>query len=72
MDYGIRDHMEYSLQITLKKEGMDLLTSAGGKFRWWKTAEKIKTCSDVRSERNSCGVGSSCSVVVNDNKSGDC
>ena len=44
MDYEIRDHMEHSLQITLTKEGTDLLTSAEGKFRLWKMAEKIRTC----------------------------
>ena len=35
--------MEHSLQITLTKEGTDLLTSAGGKFRMSKMAEKIRT-----------------------------
>ena len=38
LDYGMRDHMEHSLQITLTKEGTNLLTSAGGKFRLWKMA----------------------------------
>ena len=32
--------MEHSLQITLTKEGTDLLTSAGSKFGLWKMAEK--------------------------------
>ena len=36
--------MEHSLKITLTKEGIDLLTSVGGKFELWKMAEKIKTC----------------------------
>ena len=40
MDYGIRDHMEHSLQINLTKEGTNLLTIAGGKFGLWKMAEK--------------------------------
>ena len=39
MDYGIRDHMEHSLQITSTK-GTNLLTSARGKFGLWKMAEK--------------------------------
>ena len=36
--------MEHSLQITLTKEGTDLLTRTGGKFGLWKMAEKIRTC----------------------------
>ena len=32
--------MEHSLQITLTKEGTDLLTSAGSKFGLWKMVEK--------------------------------
>ena len=32
--------MEHSLQITLTKEGIDLLTSVGGKFGQWNMAKK--------------------------------
>ena len=59
MEYPIRDHLEHPLQLTLTKMGTYLLTSARGKFRLWKTVENIQTCSDVGSEKNSCGVGSS-------------
>ena len=39
MDYEIRDHMEHSSQITSKK-GINLLTSARGKFGIWNMDEK--------------------------------
>ena len=47
MDYGIRDHLEHSSQITSIKRAY-LLTNAGGKFELWKMAEKIKTCGKRR------------------------
>ena len=52
--------MEYSYHFNKKTY---LLTSARGNFGLWRMAKKIKTCSDVESEKNNIDIGSSYSVV---------
>ena len=55
--------MEHSLRITLTKEGIYLLTSAGGKFELWKMVEKIRTCGRMRIDG---GHNVICDIVVLD------
>ena len=61
--------MGYLSQIASKK-GTDLLISPRGKFGLWRMVEKIKNCCDVGLKKKSVRVGSSCSVVVGNERSG--